>query len=198
MEKQRRCRRLVLAFACALVAALAGCGVTTAGGAGNTATPSNPTVNPATATASASASAATATATASGATSGAVTLTVGASHYSTSDPIVVTIHNGSKDTTYAEQHNTSCTTILLERLVNGAWQPVYPCVNGFPHPTVSQVAADSTQVVQLVPIVTGDAEGAGGVQWPAGTYRAVLNYTTSQTAAFSQGTIAYSGTFVVS
>lgn len=196
MKKQRCWRTYALPFACALVASLvallAGCGVTTTGGVGTSSTASNA----ATATVSASASAAAATATASGAAAGAVTLSVGASRYAASDRIVVTIHNGGDTSIYAEQHNTSCSLILLERLVNGAWQPVYPCNNGFPHPTVSQLAAGSTQAVQLVPIVTGDAAAAGS-EWQAGTYRAGLSYVTSQAASFSQGTIVYSGTFAV-
>jgi hypothetical protein len=193
VEKHRRCRHLVTAFGCALVVLLAGCGVTTAGGAGGTSS----ATNPASATASASASAATATATASGATAGVVTLAIAASQYSAADPIVVTIRNGGA-TIFAEQHNTSCSLILLERLVNGAWQPVYPCINGFPHPTVGQVAAGSAVVVQIVPVVTGDAEATGGTRWQAGTYRATLTYTTSQTASFNQGTTIYSATFAVS
>ena len=193
MEKQRRWRHVVLAVGCALVVLLAGCGVTTTG-AGDAGPASSPTANPA--TASASASAATATATASGATSGAVTLSVGAGQYSASDRVVVTIRNGGDTTIFAQQHNTSCSLILLERLVNGAWQPVYPCNDGFPHPTVGEIAAGNAKVVQLVPIVTGNAEGIGG-QWQAGTYRAALSYVTSQTASFNQGTIAYSGIFTV-
>lgn len=196
MEKQRRSRHYVLAMGCALVVLLAGCGVTTAGGAGDAGPASSPTANPAAATASASASAATATATASGATSGAVTLSVGAGQYSASDRVVVTIRNGGDTTIFAQQHNTSCSLILLERLVNGAWQPVYPCNDGFPHPTVGEIAAGNAKVVQLVPIVTGNAEGIGG-QWQAGTYRAALSYVTSQTASFNQGTIVYSGTFAI-
>ena len=193
MEKQQRCRGSVLALECALVVLLAGCGVTAADRAGSA---SNAATNSATATASASAAAATATATVSRAASGVVALTVGTGQYSASDHIVVTIHNGANTTIYAQQHNTSCSVILLERLVNSAWQPVYPCNNGFPHPTVSQIPAGGAQAVRLVPIATGDSEAIGGV-WQAGTYRAALSYVTSQTTSFSQGAIAYSGTFAV-
>ncbi|HEX6798425.1 MAG TPA: hypothetical protein VF116_12015 [Ktedonobacterales bacterium] len=196
MEKQRRrSRHYVLAFGCALVILLAGCGVTT-GGSADTSGTSSTTANPATATASASASAATATATASGATSGAVTLSVGAGQYSASDRVVVTIRNGGDTSIFVQQHNTSCSLILLERLVNGAWQQVYPCNDGFPHPTVGEVAAGSAKVVQLVPLVSGNAEATGS-QWQAGTYRAALSYVTSQTTSFSQGTVVYSSTFAV-
>lgn len=196
MEKQRRCQRVLLALGCALVVLLAGCGVTTAGSLEDTSGASSTTTNAATATASARASAATATTKASGATSGAVTLSVGAGHYSTSDRVVVTVRNIGDTTIFAQQHNTSCSLILLERLVNGAWQPVYPCNDGFPHPTVGEITPGSTKIVQLVPIVTGNAEAIGG-QWQTGTYRAALSYVTSQTASFSQGTVVYSSTFAV-
>lgn len=192
MEMPGHIQRLTLALGYALILLLAGCGVTATGGASG---PQSAT-SPATATA-ASHAAATQTAATSGATSGPVTLTVGSAQYAASDRIVVTIHNGSGAPIYAQQHNTSCSMILLERLVNDVWQPVYPCVNGFPHPTVGRVAAASALVVQLVPIVSGDAEATGGVQWPAGTYRATLLYTTNQATAFSQGTAAYSTTFTI-
>lgn len=187
MEKQRRSWRPVLVFGCALAVLLAGCGVTTADDTGGT---SSTSTSPA-------AAAATATAAASGATSGTITLAVGASQYSASDRIVVTIRNDSGATVYAQQHNTSCSMILLERLVNGAWQPVYPCFDGFPHPTIGQVAAGSTRTVPLIPVITGDVQAAGGIQWQAGTYRAMLTYVTNQTTAFSHGTNVYSATFSV-
>lgn len=192
METQVCIRRGLLALGCALIVVLAGCGVTARGGDGLSPT----AASPATPTAAASASAATHTATTSGPTGGAVTLSLGAQSYATTDRIVITIRNGGA-TLYVQQHNTSCSMISLQRLVNGVWQPVFPCVNSFPHPTVSRVAADSSVAVPLVPVVTGDAEGTGGVTWPAGTYRATLLYTTSQTASFGQGTTVYSGTFTV-
>lgn len=193
METQVCIRRGLLALGCALIVVLAGCGVTARGGDGLSPT----AASPATPTAAASASAATHTATTSGPTGGAVTLSLGAQSYATTDRIVITIRNGGGATLYVQQHNTSCSMISLQRLVNGVWQPVFPCVNSFPHPTVSRVAADSSVAVPLVPVVTGDAEGTGGVTWPAGTYRATLLYTTSQTASFGQGTTVYSGTFTV-
>lgn len=193
MQTQMRIRRELLVVGCALVLVLAGCGVTARGGAAGS---SNAT-NPATATAVASASAATKTAAPTGASRGAVTLSVGGASYATSDRIVVTIHNGGGNTLYIQLHNTSCSMILLQRLAGGVWQPVFPCVNGFPHPTFGHVAPDSSFAVQIVPVVTGDAEGTGGMTWPAGTYRATMHYTTSQATSISQGTTVYSGTFSV-
>lgn len=191
METRIKVRRGLLALGCALVLVLAGCGVTAGGAAG-----SSSATSPATATSSATA--ATKTANASTATGGVVTLSVGAAQYAASERIVVTIHNTGGDTLYVQQHNTSCSMILLQRLVTGVWQPVYPCINGFPHPTIGRVTPDSSFAVQLVPVVSGDAEGAGGgIAWPAGTYRASLHYVTSPTASFSQGTTVYSAMFAV-
>ncbi len=194
METRSKARHGLLALGCVLVFILASCGVTTHGAAGGP--PS--AASPATATAVASAPVATTTeGTTSGATGGAVTLSVGGARYATSDRILVTIHNAGGTTIYAQQHNTSCSMILLQRLSGGVWLPVFPCVNGLPHPTVGRVAPGSAFGVPLVPVVTGDAEGTDGVTWPVGTYRAALHYTTSQTASFGQGTTVYSATFSV-
>ena len=195
MEKPIHIQRVLIALGSALALVLAGCGTSPSGGVNG---PSHAaTSTTATASASAGTSASSATATASGATSGAVTLMVGAAQYAVSDRIIVTIRNGSSATIYVQQHNTSCSMILLEHVVNGAWQPVLPCVNSFPHPTVGRVMPGASFSVQLVPIVSGDAEATGGVQWPVGTYRAMLLYTTSQTTPVAQGTASYSGTFAV-
>lgn len=197
MEKHPYRSRLALAFACALAVLLAGCGVSATGDTGGASSVSHPATAIATPTATAGTPAHTATAPASNSASGMVTLAVVKAQFMPSEHILLTIHNGGSIPIMAEEHGTSCTMVLLEQLVNGVWQPVLPCVEGFPHPIVGQVPPETTIGVQLLPIATGDAEGTGGMQWPAGTYRAALDYVTNQTTSFSQGTIVYSATFAV-
>lgn len=131
--------------------------------------------------------------------SGAVTLSVGQAHFASSATIVIVVHNAGSTDIYAREQSTSCSMILLQRLVNGVWQPVSPCLDGFPHSTISTVAPGSAVSVELAPQSASSVEGEGGsgTAWPSGTYRAALSYTASQSANFGQGTLVYSDTFSV-
>ncbi|HEU5440102.1 MAG TPA: hypothetical protein VFU88_12510 [Ktedonobacterales bacterium] len=186
----RRAALSALVLLVALPAALDACGSAT-----TTGRPALPAAN-ASASAGAAATATTMPAPRSNST---VALTIGQAHYSSSASIGVTIHNAGSTTVYAREQSTNCSMVSLQRLVNGTWQPVYPCLDGRPHTTLGYVAPGAAVPVELVPQSAGSVEGggSGGASWPAGTYRAALSYTTSQSTAFGQGTLVYSSTFAV-
>jgi ABC-type transport system substrate-binding protein len=106
------------------------------------------------------------------ATTGQITLYVGASSYHTSDTIEVTLRNAGDTTIYFLDHLTNCTVIQLQQQVNGKWETVHRCL-----PLIATrwhtLDAGQSLVVKLAP-------GASNQQWPAGFYRATLSYGTSR------------------
>jgi hypothetical protein len=105
------------------------------------------------------------------ATTGQITLYVGASSYHTSDTIEVTLRNAGNTTIYFLDHLTNCTVIQLQQQVNGNWEAVHRCL-----PLIvtrwHTLDAGQSLVVNLAP--------ASNQQWPAGFYRATLSYGTSR------------------
>jgi hypothetical protein len=187
-------RRALTALGCVLMLAVAACGTAGTNGNANRAYDAPPASTTATTTASATiAHPSTATPKSTG---GAVALSVGAAQYAGSSRVAITLHNGRSATIYAQEHGTSCSLVVLERLVNGVWQPVFPCADGFPHPQIVRVDPGAALTIHIAPVVTGDAQGLGAT-WPAGTYRARLQFVTSETIPFSQGAVVYSTTFTV-
>jgi hypothetical protein len=127
-----------------------------------------------------------------------IVLLPGASHYKPSDIIAVTIRNSTGKTAYAEANFTDCSVILVERFVASSWQPVNSCANGYPHPAVTQIKPGTEAVVQMSPTSASSDEQANATSdWPMGTYRASLTYTSSLSAAFGAGTTSFSTTFDV-
>lgn len=187
--------------------ALAGCGAQVGGAtAGGGASASGQATTQARSTAAAAPTstggAASATATRPPASTGGAVgqpqLILGAARFGPADDISVTVRNGASATIYAEARFTDCSIIVIERQVAGGWQLVNLCADGAPHPTVAQLASGAQTAVDLAPSAASSgalADSSG--QWPAGTYRAALTYTTSPSAAFSAGATIYSATFVV-
>ena len=121
---------------------------------------------------------------------GQVTVAVDKTHYAPTDTITVTILNGLATTISTTDHQTNCTVVMLERLVNGAWQPVGACRLMTP-----------TRVVPISPGTT--VQQLGSTAWPAGTYRVAFRYFTEpdgesgQATASAQGGLVYSATFTI-
>jgi len=121
-----------------------------------------------------------------------VTLTLNKMQFGAEDPVIVTVHNGLTQTIWLSDSKTGCPSVVLERQVNGQWQPVKRCALG-PKPRSTSLSAGSEKVVQL-DATTGIDTGAG---WPAGTYRATMSYTTDQAIASAQ-TLILSTQFFIS
>jgi hypothetical protein len=120
------------------------------------------------------------------ATSGQVTVSVGAASYASTSTVQVTITNGSSAPIYFADHNTSCTVIELQRQTGGSWSTANPCKLAIATREHS-LDAGKTMSVSLTP----------GNGWAAGTYRATLQYWTG--AHFSgQNSAAYSAGFQIS
>ena len=125
-------------------------------------------------------------------------LAPGTTHYAVSDTITITLQNTTGRTIYAVAQFTGCSIISLEHRVGESWQPVQLCTGEFPHPSITPIAPGGEVAIHLVAATaSSDAGGGATAQWPTGTYRAELTYTTSASEPFSQGTPAYSATFVI-
>jgi hypothetical protein len=124
-----------------------------------------------------------------------VTLTLNKQQYATQDPLLVTIHNDLDMTIWARDMHSGCSVIVVERLNQGAWQPLEPCARGR-RPQIIPTPAGST-LVQRIDFAQGVALDSGD-GWPAGTYRAALTYALSQDAAGGEtGTTVYSAEFTI-
>ncbi len=121
------------------------------------------------------------------ATTGPVTLQIGAPSYHPNETIEVTLSNSGASTIYFPDHLTNCMVIQLQRQVNGNWEIVQKCLLMI----VTRIhSLDSRQrlMVNLVP--------AHNRQWLTGFYRATLSYRTSLEG--SAPTFIYSAEFQVS
>jgi hypothetical protein len=128
----------------------------------------------------------------------AVVLVPGTTHYAVSDTITITVQNTTGRTIYALAQFTGCSIISLEHRVGENWQPVQLCNGGSPHPSITPIAPGGEAAIQLAAVTASSGAGGGATtQWPTGTYRAELTYTTSASEPFGQGTPAYSATFVI-
>lgn len=94
-----------------------------------------------------------------------VALQVGASLCQTSDSIQVTITNQSAQTISFADHQTHCTVIQLQRRVANSWEGVDPCQRMI-----------ATRLHTLPAGQRMDVTLMAADQWPAGRYRAKLDY----------------------
>lgn len=169
---RRTIRMLALAVA---LAALGGCGITTAGASGTT----PPAATAATPTASA-------ISTGAAITQGAVTVTTGKTQFAPAETITVFINNGLSQSIFVADHQTRCSLVTLEIQTGGGWQPVAPCPLMTPTGLI-EIAAGITNTQRL------GAPGASQ-QWAAGTYRVRLAYAPQR---LGTATIIYSAPFAV-
>ena len=162
-----------------ILALLAGCGQQSSTGGGTNATPT-PTHVP---------SPAVTRTPFPTATTGAVSLSVGATFYHTTDTISVTLSNQSTKTIYFPDHLTNCTVIQLQRQVHGSWENVNACPLQTPT-RLHRLDAGKSLTVALV--------SSASRPWAVGLYHATLRYSTSQTFGGLATTIDSSGFQVVS
>lgn len=130
----------------------------------------------------------------SGDHSGEVRLTLNKPQYAPEDPLLVTIHNGLDQPIWARDMHSGCTAIVIERAIQGVWQPLEPCA-GRRAPQMIPIPATST-LVQRIDYAQGTTVDSDG-GWPTGSYRATLTYTMSQTFAAEIGTSVHSVQFAV-
>jgi hypothetical protein len=123
-------------------------------------------------------------------TPGQVTVAVDKTHYAPTDTIMVMIFNGLAASVSTTDHQTNCTVVTLERVVNGAWQAEGACRLLTP-----------TRVVQILPGTT--TQQLGSTRWPTGTYRVAFRYfmepdeEPGQGAIPGQGGVVYSASFTL-
>ena len=122
----------------------------------------------------------------------AVTLTTDRTSYTTSATIIVTLSNHRSTSVFAFDHQTSCTILTLQRQTASGWQAVGGCSLGRMTQQI-EVKAGETMKITIAP----DAGQIHPMPWPAGTYRAVLNYAL-QKQNMAARTMATSATFTVS
>ncbi len=164
--------RLFLIMGIMLISALlAGCGQQRSTGGGTNATPA-PTNTPLPT-----------------ATTGPVTLRVGATSYHTTDTISVTLSNQSTQAIYFPDHLTNCTVIQLQHQVNEHWENVNACLLMTPT-RLHKLDAGKRLTVALV--------SSAARPWVAGLSRATLRYSTSPTFGGLTTTIASAGFQVIS
>jgi hypothetical protein len=124
---------------------------------------------------------------------GQVTLTLSQRQYSAEDPLLVTIHNGLDTTIWIQDPQASCTSLVVERLDQGNWQPTGACAPSRPAHTLA--IPSGSAVAQRLDYAHEMDTGAG---WPAGAYRVALTYGLSGTAtASTDGLTVYSPEFTV-
>jgi hypothetical protein len=122
-----------------------------------------------------------------------VVVEVGASNYSVSDMIAVTVRNELVNEIIATDHQTSCTIVQLQIEANGAWQNQGGCALGMATRMI-RLAAGSSTAVQVAP-------GKGQMTakpWPAGTYRVSFTYHTGSPIAPGSSVTVVSAPFTVS
>lgn len=115
-----------------------------------------------------------------------VTLQVGAASYQRGNSISVTIQNQSGHTIMFADHRTNCTVLLLERQVNGSWEPVAPCKLML----ATHLHSLKTGEVNIITFTTTD-------QWPTGYYHARLDYSIQSNAGGKGLTPVYSSQFLL-
>lgn len=120
------------------------------------------------------------------ATSGPVTLSIGAPSYHINDTIEVTLRNSGTSSIYFQDHLTNCTVIQLQHQTNNSWETVNKCpLEIATH--WQKLDAGQRLTVKLVPSPTRP--------WVTGLYRATLTYKASPTSGPS--TAIYSAEFQV-
>ncbi len=131
-------------------------------------------------------------------TGGPVSISTNRTTYAPTDSIEVSITNHMQMSIFAYDTRASCTILGLQVQANGVWQDtqVARCSLGRPAMRV-EIAANKTYTATI----KAGSQGVTQADFPAGTYRLVLTYSTSATGLSQQtnqnGTTIYSATFNV-
>jgi hypothetical protein len=157
-----RIHRVLLIMGLMLIPALlAGCGQQSSSGGGTNATPTlTPVPSPAVTKPPFPT-----------ATTGVVSLRVGAMSYYPTETISVTLSNQSTQAIYFPDHLTNCTVIQLQRQVHGTWKDVNACLLLTPT-RLHRLDASKSLTVALV--------SRAARPWAVGLYHATLRYNTAQ------------------
>lgn len=127
-------------------------------------------------------------------TKGGITLAVDFPTYHLSQPIGVTVTNGSKSTYFATTDQTDCTFLQLEQFdaKSSQWERISPC--GSPNQVATlQIPAGVSEPLTLPPGIPGNSSYRNS--WPAGVYRIALLY--KDTASDGHSLYAFSPGFVI-
>ena len=128
--------------------------------------------------------------------SGAVAVSTDRASYASGDAMIVTVHNTLSTPIYALDTQSSCSVLALQYQVNGAWQAsqVAQCPQKRPARLV-KIDAGATYTANI----TAGYPGLKTLDFPVGSYRLVLLYTTSSTVlpTAQNGTIITSATIQV-
>jgi hypothetical protein len=120
-----------------------------------------------------------------------VRVTLSRSAYGIEDPVLVTVYNGLAHPIWVRDHQSSCTAVVLELSLNGAWQSLGSCSQ--PGPMGSPTVAAGASMTQRLNYAQGMDTGAG---WRPGTYRIALTYALSAEALDTAATTTvYSAAF---
>jgi hypothetical protein len=127
---------------------------------------------------------------------GAVRLTTDHTSYRPNEPIHVTVTNTLDQSIYALDTRASCSILGLEWQVGGAWQPAESarCPLGR-MALVVEIAPGATYQTTI----SAGYPGLRAANFPAGTYRLVLNYSSAKLGLgeTGAGTILYSASFTI-
>lgn len=126
-----------------------------------------------------------------GVTVGQVRVVVESGEYRSSDTIFAWAGNGLGRCIYVMDHRSDCSIIVLERQVNGAWQPQANCQLATPTRTLILPPMQAT-FIRLMPPATGAQPGV----WQSGTYRVAFSYRLDQTGT-GQPVEVVSDTFTI-
>lgn len=128
-------------------------------------------------------------------TKGGVSLAIDSPSYKLSQPIGVTVANGTKATYFARTDETDCTFLQLQEFdtKSNQWLRIGPCAS--PNLiTTYQIPAGVVEPLTLPPGIPGDSAHLNS--WPAGEYRVALLYSDAATGghilyAFSPGFVIH-------
>ncbi len=111
--------------------------------------------------------------------------------YGPDSTILAWAGNGLSQCIYATDHMSDCSIVVLERQVNGGWQPQADCHASSPARMVTLPPMQAA-FIRLMP---GATEAQHGV-WPVGTYRVAFIYRLEQ-ASTGQAVEVDSTTFTI-
>jgi hypothetical protein len=127
---------------------------------------------------------------------GGVTIALGAPRYAVGENITVTVGNGLGEPVYAEDFQTECTIVTLQKSDGVSWTDITGCSLGRPTRTV-KLEPGTTDEILLDPHSFHLAEGSGELGFGAGTYQIKFGYRLTPEPMGAEPNVAYSATFTI-